>query len=137
MAAGLCKKYISEKFGCDVDRFEQIGYNINSAGVMAATGISVTDEAVKACQKKSVDIKTHRARPVSAEIVDNSDIIFVMSENHRFCVNAFGREVEARCFLLDKNGDIADPIGGGQDAYDRCCELIEKAVQERLSELNL
>jgi protein-tyrosine-phosphatase len=36
---------------------------------------------------------------------------------------------------MAENKDIPDPIGQGQQVFNSCAELIEKAVKKRISEL--
>jgi hypothetical protein len=37
--------------------------------------------------------------------------------------------------MLDKTGDIADPIGQPLEAYRGCAALITRCVRERLKEM--
>jgi protein-tyrosine-phosphatase len=54
---------------------------------------------------------------------------------HRDRVILLDTNAANRCFLLAGNTGIPDPIGQPQQSYDNCAELIERAVQKRISEL--
>jgi L-threonylcarbamoyladenylate synthase len=134
MATGIFRKYLTEKLQCEVDRLDEIGYKINSAGVMNMAGLPASAEAVAACADKGIDIKAHKSRTLSQQLVEESDFIFVMGRMHRERVIVLSPHAADRCVLLAED-DIPDPIGQPQQVYDRCAELIEEAVKKRISEL--
>jgi L-threonylcarbamoyladenylate synthase len=135
MAEGIFRKYLAEKLQCDVDRLDKIGYTVISAGVMNMSDRPASAEAVTACAAKGIDITAHRSRNLSREIVEESDLIFVMERMHQKSVAALGSEAADKCMLLAENEEIADPIGQPQEFFNRCAELIEKAVRKRIGEL--
>jgi tRNA threonylcarbamoyl adenosine modification protein (Sua5/YciO/YrdC/YwlC family) len=137
MATGLFKKFLAEKLDCNVDRLEQKGYKIVSAGTMGITGSSATAEAIAACSRKGVAINSHISTALSSELIDESDLIFAMGRMHIERILQLSPDAAAKCLLLDKMLDIPDPIGQTQQVYDICSDLIEKAVKDRLAELVL
>jgi protein-tyrosine-phosphatase len=56
---------------------------------------------------------------------------------HRERIVALRPEALTKCRLLAEGEDIADPIGQPQAVYERCADLIEMAVEKRISELEL
>lgn len=135
MAEGIFQKYLAEKLECNVDDLDKMGYKASSAGIIGSVGYPATAEAVTACAAKGVDIKAHRNRALSRELIEASDIIFAMEQMHRDRVILLDTNAANRCFLLAGNTGIPDPIGQPQQSYDNCAELIERAVQKRISEL--
>jgi tRNA threonylcarbamoyl adenosine modification protein (Sua5/YciO/YrdC/YwlC family) len=135
MAEGIFQKYLAEKLECNVDDLDKMGYKFSSAGIIGSVGYPATAEAVTACAAKGVDIKAHRNRALSRELIEASDIIFAMEQMHRDRVILLDPNAANRCFLLAGNTGIPDPIGQPQQSYDNCAELIERAVQKRISEL--
>ena len=135
MAEGIFQKYLAEKLQCDVDLLNKIGYKLVSAGTMNTIGHPASDEAAAACAAKGIDIKAHRSRKLSRELVDESDYIFVMEEIHRKIVTDIRPDAAERCVLLAENEEISDPIGQPQEVFNRCADLIEKAIRKRISEL--
>ena len=135
MAEGICRKILSEKLGCGVDRLEDFGYKIFSAGVMAANGVRVSNEASIAMSARGIDISGSLSTLLTEELVDESDIIFVMSQSHREYVLRLCEKAGSKCFLLDGKSDIEDPIGAGREIYERCAERLEKLISKRIGEL--
>jgi len=134
MAEGIFRKYLTEKFQCNVDGLDKMGYKVTSAGIIGSVGYPATAEAVAACAAKGVDIKAHRNKALSRELVEASDIIFAMEQIHRDRVIILDPKAANKCFLLAGNTGIPDPIGHPQQSYDKCAKLIERAVQKRISE---
>jgi len=134
MAEGIFRKYLAEKFQCNVDGLDKMGYKVTSAGIIGSVGYPATAEAVAACAAKGVDIKAHRNKALSRELVEASDIVFAMEQIHRDRVIIFDPKAASKCFLLAGNTGVPDPIGQPQQSYDKCAKLIERAVQKRISE---
>ena len=137
LAEGLCKKMLAEKKGCSVEDLERKGYKICSAGVMAVPGMPASREVVQICELKGIDIKSHLSRGLNETDIEKSDIIFVMGSEHLERIAYFYPWVVDKCFVLDKNRDIADPIGGDMDVYGKCCVDIEGAMLERFGEFSI
>ena len=72
---------------------------------------------------------------MSKELIEQSDYIFALSLEHQRGVIGLSDEAAEKCVLLDEGGDIADPIGGGREAYNSCGRTIEKIVKNRIYEL--
>jgi protein-tyrosine phosphatase len=135
MAEGLLKKYLAEKLHANVDEIEKMGYTVESAGTMGSMGFPASPQAVIACAAKGVDLIPHRNQGLTRELIEESDLIYVMEPMHREIVLAMIPEASNRCFLLEENGRIPDPIGHPQNFYNRCADQIEKAIKKRLREL--
>ena len=134
MAEGIFRKYLAEKLQCNVDGLGKMGYKVSSAGIIGSVGYPATAEAVTACAAKGVDIKAHRNKALSRELIEASDIIFAMEQIHRDRVIILDPKAANKCFLLAGNTGIPDPIGQPQQSYDKCAKVIERAVQKRISE---
>ena len=135
MARGLCEKYLAEKLETNIDLLGEIGYKIDSAGTTAAFGLKASSEAVEFCAEKGADITAHKSRPVTKDLLQNCDYIFVMCQAHREYVISLMPEVARKCLLLAGERDIPDPMGGGKQVYEDCGILIEEAVKNRIAEL--
>jgi len=135
MAGGFAKKLLAGKLKCDIDRLEQMGYKITSAGVIALDGIDASAEAIRFCASRGVDITGHKSRRLTAEMLKEADYIFAMSAGHRDDIIRLFPASAEKCMLLNDAGDINDPMGGDFEAYKICGLIIEKTVNKRISEL--
>jgi len=135
MAEGIFRKYLAEKLGCSVDWLDEMGYKVDSAGVIDRVGFFPTAEAIAACAARWIDISAHESKMLSEQLVKENDFIFAMCRTHREHVISLSPEAVNKCVLLAENEDIADPIGQPQEIYNNCAGLIEKAVRKRIAEL--
>ena len=135
MAEGMFRKELAEKLECEVDELEKRGYKIFSAGTMGAVGLPASAESIAACAAKGIDIKNHKSRALTEQLIKESDFIFVMEQWHCETAAALGGASSSKCVLLAEDKEIADPIGQPQQVYNNCAEWIEKAVKKRISEL--
>jgi protein-tyrosine phosphatase len=137
MAEGFFKRYLAEKLNCPVDRLEEKGYKVSSAGTMGVSGLTASSEAITACAAMGIDITKHRSIALSKELIENADIIFVMSNAHLTEVLELLPQAKDKCLLLAKQMEIADPIGQEQKVYFDSAQLIQNAVKERIEELKI
>ncbi len=107
-----------------------------SAGVKAETGKPLTPEAVVALREIGVPAIRHRARPVTAEMIERAETVFCMTRSQREMVIALVPAAAGKTVCLDPDGDVPDPIGHGQEAYRTCLARIRGAVRQRLDELS-
>jgi len=135
MAEGMFRKYLAEKLGFELDQLDGAGYKVCSAGVIDTAGFPASREAIAACAAKGIDIKTHKSRTLSEQLIKESDFIFAMCREHCKRVTALSLEAANKCVLLAENKEISDPIGQPQEVFDDCAEQIEKAVRKRIYEL--
>ena len=135
IAKGLCRKYLAENLDCKVDQLKEMGYKVDSAGVIAIPGLKASSESAVFCAERGVDISAHRSKPLAGDLLQDFDYIYVMSQAHRQHVVGLVPEAAHKIRLLDEDREIPDPIGGGEEAYKRCGVLIEKTLKKRIAEL--
>ena len=135
MAEGICKRDLAGKLGCSVDQLGEKGYKILSAGIMAGGGFPAAPEAIQACSEVSVDISGHRSQPVTMELINRADFIYVMDSSHRHAVVNLAPHKAGQLDFLSNKGEITDPIGMSMGTYRRCAKLIAQSIKERLGEL--
>ena len=117
MAEGALRTLLA---GRNIDNIE-----VSSAGTMAGPGFPATHYAQEAVKTWNADISKHHSRPLSPEILEESDLILVMTPSHYREVVTICPEAVDRTFLLKKfpetgeDGEgVADPIGGSLDQYN-------------------
>ena len=77
----------------------------------------------------------HRARPLTGEMVDAADVIFVMEHAQRDYVRAL--DSAANVHLLAADGsEVADPYGEDLASYEVVYATIGAALKVRLAELD-
>ena len=106
-----------------------------SAGVMAAAGAPATIEAVNALSDMGIEF-VGSSKPLTAEMVRKADLVLCMTSGHqRRAKDLIDGADEPPIVLLDPDGDIQDPMGLEQEAYDSLAKRLETLIADRLKEL--
>ena len=121
LAAALMQRALGER-GTE-------GIEVSSAGTGAWDGAPVSEGAYLVGLEQGLDLSAHRARLLTRDLVEQSDLILTMARHHRARVDELGGE--GRVFVLGeyagRGGDaaeVSDPFGGDLAVYrDTCAEL--------------
>ena len=98
-------------------------WTVCSAGVMAGYGAPASRFGVKVLREISIEMKDHKSQPVTGDLVENADMIVVMTAAHRDILLEQYPEAASKVFLLKSfdpesdGGDVLDPIGLSKDVY--------------------
>ena len=137
MAEAILRRLVAEKLGCTDDEVESRGVLIASAGVSAAPGCAASPEAVDVMRAQGLNLTDHASQPLTSKLVQHADVIFTLTSVHRQAILQRFPEANPRTFnLRADNGDVDDPIGGSLDVYRQCAAQIEKALRERVEQLD-
>lgn len=114
---------------------------VESAGTGAWDGAPASEGAYLVALERGLDLSSHRARLLTREIVEDTDMIFTMARHHRARVHELGGE--GRVYVLGEyagregeEAEVGDPFGGDLEVYrDTCVELetLIAAVADRLA----
>ncbi|MBQ7655917.1 MAG: low molecular weight protein arginine phosphatase [Clostridia bacterium] len=103
------------------------GVDAQSAGLMAWPGSPATDEAIRAAAHHGGDLKSHRARPVTEELLKQADKVWVMTPEHWSALNQCFPEYAYKVDVLAPA--IPDPYGGDDAVYERCAARLIEAMK--------
>jgi len=137
MAAGLARNLLAERLGVSPGRLLEEGVEVLSAGAFAADGARVSPEALDAAAQRGADIADHRAQKLTAGLIAAADLVFCMTDSHVQAARRLLPSAAGKVRRLDETADIADPIGGGNEVYDRTARHIAKALAAALRKLKL
>jgi len=132
IAEGITRMELSRRLACKVDELAQRGWNIVSAGTMAFGGSAVSAEAIQAAARLGANIEGHKNRLLTTDLIDSSDLIFCMTDQHLQEVVRQCPAAARRAHLLDAGGNIADPIGESVRVYSRGAEQLRRAILGRM-----
>jgi len=116
-------------------RLAERGVSFESAGLYALDGAPASEHAAAAAAEVGADTSAHAARPITREMAENADHIYVMTRAHREALLGMGADLEDKVDLLDPAGeDIPDPYGEGMDVYRKVRDRIGRAIEARTPE---
>lgn len=107
---------------------------IMSAGTLRISGRMAASNMIKVAAEYGDDLTEHRSTPLSAPLLQASDIIFIMSPEHeRACIQIVPACKNIICYLshwLEPPAlEIPDPMGLAYDAYQRAARQINEALK--------
>ncbi len=95
-------------------------WNIASAGTWTTRGLPPVPEALSLAKKLGLRISPHRSREVDKSLLDQADIVIVMTESHREALELEFQQAREKVFLLSEIFagevyDIPDPFTQAED----------------------
>lgn len=111
---------------------------VRSAGLGALVQAPADPLAVALCQERGIDLTDHRAQQLTAALVAQHDLIFVMTQRQRQELTQAYPSVRGRVFLLChwRPADVADPYQKDRAAFEAALTLIEQGVHDWAVRLN-
>ncbi len=107
-------------------------YKAESAGIYTENNLSASQNAVSAMLDLDIDISNHKSRRITETIVNNADLIIVMTKSHKKALISYFHIDSSRIFLLHKfdglDKDVFDPYGGDLKTYKVCFNDMKKAL---------
>ena len=134
MAEVLAKQALANDKNIPIDKLEESGMRVLSAGTSAHSGMGASEQSQTVMQQMGLDLSTHRSRSLSAQMIRDADVVYCMTESHRQAVLRLAPDAKHKIDLLDPAGDIADPYGSDVTTYARCAEVIRRRLTQRLKE---
>lgn len=106
--------------------------SVSSAGLGALVDYPATEHAEVLMAERGLDISGHKARQLTPDLINASDLILVMESEHKWAISendptARGK-VHRLCEWQDK--DIPDPYQQPREAFEEVLLLIEQGVQD-------
>jgi protein-tyrosine-phosphatase len=127
--------------GIFYERFARArNWRVGSAGVHAVDGEPASPEAVIAAQRRGLDLARHRATLLTARHLSESALVIAMTQEHKaWILGRFpGAGNVATLGELAGNatqGDVPDPMGGPQSAYERTAEVLDHLLTRAWPEI--
>jgi protein-tyrosine-phosphatase len=136
MAVAIASHLLARRINLPVDKLEQAGYRIVSAGTAGLSGGNATVQARTAVEELNCPMGKHQSQPLTIDLIEESDLIYVMTHSHHCTILEWAPQAEQRTKLLDPSGrDISDPIGSPLETYRQCARRIKSLVEKRLPEI--
>ena len=123
MALGLFRKMLSDE--------NITGLEADSAALSGSFGDAASENAVKAMDEIGIDISSHRSKPLTHDMLCESDLIICLANSHYDFLKQFADESKLR--VLGKG--ISDPYGGDLSVYEKTRDEIKESLNDVLSEV--
>jgi protein-tyrosine-phosphatase len=110
---------------------------VASAGLTAGDGSPTTHETLTTLQNLGME-HDGRSKRLTSQMIHKADAVLVMTAGHLSAAKALVADSAVdieKIQLLDPEGDLDDPIGMGQDAYDSLGQRLMMLVPRRLKDV--
>src|SRR5690606_22250193 len=108
-----------------------------SAGVAAVRGMPAATEGAHALREMGIAAEGHTSQPLTRELIEDAERVFVMTEQHRRAAADLAPEFADRIETLDpEGGSIPDPIGMDQSVYSSTAARLRELIEARLAEFD-
>lgn len=134
MAAAIFRNIVDE-----VEKGDE--WRVESAGVWGMDGSPAASGSQNAVRKWGLDLRGHRARSVSRELLENFDLILTMEQGHKEALKWQFPELGERIFMMSEivgvNYDIKDPIGGSLEDFIHTADELNRLLRAGLAQIKL
>jgi len=128
MAEAFFKMRLARRLGVEIRHLEREGFFVLSAGTAASTGGPASENAVAVMAERGYDLSAHHARHTSPVLLEDSDMILVMTDYHeKYVKKHLPPKMRDKVHLLHPYG-VEDPIGQGIDFYRRIAGKMEERI---------
>ncbi len=110
---------------------------VESAGLGALVGEPASDYAVALMQERDIDISSHRAQQLTAELARKADLILVMELRHKRAIESGDPSARGKIFRLGEwlGKEIADPHHQPRQAFEEALAAIDECVADWVERL--
>jgi len=134
MAEYMFRAKLAQRLGLSPAELEAEGFAVASAGMLGCSGLTISEGSLAELAARGIDARQHRSQPLTIELIQSCERIYVMAPEHRAAVLDLVPAADDRVLPLDPGGPVPDPIGAGPEEYRACAQQIERAVDIRLEE---
>jgi len=126
-----CRSCMAEAIFNSLCTFKNV--KASSAGLaIVKNSITSINSAQLIKKNLSLDISRRVAVQLTAEILNNSDLILTMTINMKNMISARFPEIKDKVFSLNEyvsiKGDIVDPYGGNISVYSKTYEALNNSI---------
>jgi protein-tyrosine phosphatase len=132
MAMVLLRQRLKELKGGEV-------WQVDSAGTWGLEGIPATDHAIQAMQERGLDLRDHRSRKVTEEMLSSYDLVLTMESFHKEAIQVEFPDHASKVYMLSEMvgeaWDIKDPVGHPLVDYRTTADLIDCTLGEGMERI--
>ena len=128
----ICRSPLAESYLRQELQRKGSTIEVSSAGLEPLHDHPAHDNSVAIANKEGFSVANHRARRVTQKLIQESELILVMTQNQLKEVHQRFPEARGKVFLVQNKPpmDIADPYQKQTQAYADAWELIQKGIDD-------
>ncbi len=108
-------------------------WQVGSAGTWAASGRPASTDAIEEMAERRIDLRAHRSRAVTSELMEEADLVLAMTQNHVEALKAAfpdeAHKVRLLSRMIGQEHDVLDPYGGTRVQYAHIATELEQLIK--------
>lgn len=132
MAEALFNHLVMEKGQADQ-------YEAQSAGTWGRDGVPPAPKGVEVMANRHIDIRSHRSRGITGEIIAPADLILTMEQGQKEALQIEFPHKKAKIFMLTEligpPYDVSDPYGNGLEAFQETAQELENIIAKGIDKI--
>lgn len=106
--------------------------HIESAGLSAMVGHAADEKALTCMNSKQIDMRSHMAKQINADLIKTADLVLVMSSNQQKHIENTWPFAKGKVFRLGhwQGQNVPDPYKLDQAFFEQTCNNIESYVSD-------
>lgn len=130
LARALCSVEIARKLGVSEADLARAGIRVTSAGLNARAGAPMSVEAKRMLNRMGIRVPAHAASQLTPELIEQSDVVYCMTEAQRRAVIEMTPTAESKTERLDPERDIEEP--SSDEARIKFGEQLHELIRRRI-----
>lgn len=135
LAEAIARRILEERGVTDIA--------VASAGTAAYDGAPASEGSYLVALEHGLDLSGHQARELTAQLVEEADLVLAMSRGHQRRAESLGGEGKAMLLgeyagMQGEEAEVPDPFGGDLEEYratfDRLQGLVAEAMERIISQ---
>ncbi|MDQ6954977.1 MAG: low molecular weight protein-tyrosine-phosphatase [Mariprofundaceae bacterium] len=126
----ICRSPMADVLANTIYKEKQL--NIASAGIAALVGNAAAPYTIELLEKEYPDIRQHKARQLTTELITDFELILVMEKENLHAVHSLFPQTRGRVHLLGKwndNEEIVDPYKKSKAHFEATFSAVERGVR--------
>ena len=111
--------------------------SVSSCGTWAEKNIPAAKFSQQVCADHGLDISAHRSQPISSHLMNASDLVLCMAEQHKLDIRLVFPHFADKIFTLKEfaatppiaSASISDPYGKRIKEYEKTFEIISAEIR--------
>ncbi len=107
-------------------------WTVQSAGIRAQPGNSVSQMVIDVLIKRNFDISNHQTQAVTRQLIEKFELILTMEDFHKEALQTEFPEITPRLFMLSQMSNlrinVQDPVERKLGDFLRCVDEIDQWV---------
>ena len=111
-------------------------WRVASAGTIALPGFSAAEHSTEVMAELGFDLRGHRSQPARETQLASADLVLCMEDRHKRALQHefphHGSKVYLLAEMVGETREVADPIGGPRQGYERMVDEVMGLIEDGL-----